>query len=252
MRRDALLQLRLCDLKVSFEHPRSAWLKRQVQALYRDLEDAGLERFQPEVYFGDEWFSPEGVPAIAVPFYLAHPRLVALERSFMQLAEGDTWAWCRMLLRHEAGHAFDHAYQVSKTAMWRRVFGKLPSRYQPDVYVADPGSTDFVQHLDGDYAQSHPDEDFAETFAVVITPHSDWRRRYRKGTKAYEKCAYVADLIKQHGQRRPKVGSGPRCYSVQRLRSTLADHYERRLTERRKAEHAVKKLAAKRCIPTDF
>ena len=251
MRRDALLQLRLCDLKISLEHPRSAWLKRQVQALYRDLENAGLEKFRPEVYFGDEWFSPEGVPAIAVPFYLAHPRLVSLERSFMQLAEGETWGWCRMLLRHEAGHAFDHAYQVSKTAKWRQIFGTLPTRYRPDVYVANPNSLDFVKHLPDNYAQSHPDEDFAETFAVVVTPHSNWRQQYRKVSKAYEKCAYVADLIRRYGNRRPKVGSGPRCYSAERLRSTLAAHYERRLTERRKAEYALKKLAAKRQPPKE-
>ncbi len=250
MRRDVLLRLRVCDLKLSLDHPRSAWLKRQVQSLYRDLDAAGLEHFKPDVYLGDEWFSPEGVPAIAVPFFLAHPRLVALEKSFMTLAEGETWTWCRMLLRHEAGHAFDHAYEVSKTLKWRQIFGSPSARYRPDVYVANPDSRDFVKHLPDDYAQSHPDEDFAETFAVVIDPRSDWRERYRNWPKAYAKCAFVAELIKQHRSRRPRVATGPRCYAAQSLRSTLSTYYARRVDERSQAVRAVKKLAAKRRLPT--
>ena len=50
-------------------------------------------------------------------------------------------------------------------------------------------------HLDDWYAQSHPDEDFAETFAIWLTPGLDWRARY-KGWKALQKLEYVDELMK--------------------------------------------------------
>src|SRR5688500_11205844 len=95
---DELLRMRICDLTLDLE---SSMPGAQVRGLYRDLAQAGLRYFKPDAYLGDEWFSPEGVSAIALPFYLAHPRLSALESTFMQVVEGGRPAWCRRLLRHE-------------------------------------------------------------------------------------------------------------------------------------------------------
>ena len=50
-------------------------------------------------------------------------------------------------------------------------------------------------HLDDWYAQSHPDEDFAETFAVWLTPGLDWRARYRDWN-ALQKLEYVDELMR--------------------------------------------------------
>jgi len=50
-------------------------------------------------------------------------------------------------------------------------------------------------NLDDWYAQSHPDEDFAETFAVWLTPEVDWRQRYT-GWKALQKIEYVDELMR--------------------------------------------------------
>lgn len=224
-----LLELRICELGVSLE---ATEFPRLAQDLYAELEDAGLGHFRPQLYLGDEWFSPEGVPAIAVPFYLAHPRLSQLERAVMHRVEGRTRTECRRLLRHEAGHCFDHAYRVSRRKDFRAIFGSSSQPYDPDAYRPDPTSKDFVHHLPGHYAQSHPDEDFAETFAVCITPGSDWRRRYRAWPGALEKLEFVTDLIERFGDTPPKVKSGRRLCDARVMTSTLGRYYQRRLSER--------------------
>src|SRR5256886_4391714 len=127
---EKLLSLRFCDLKLSIE--RSA-LKRQIRRLYIELESRGI-RFRPHAWLSEEWFSPDGVPGIAVPFYLAHPRLERLERRIMREAEGGNSRWFMRILRHEAGHALDNAYRLRRRKRWREVFGpaslQYPARYK--------------------------------------------------------------------------------------------------------------------------
>ena len=117
----------------------------------------------------DEWFSPDGVPGVAIPFYLAHPRLERLERAHMLEVEGGTPEWCMSILRHEAGHAIDNAYKLRQRRRRQQIFGPSYKAY-PQFYKPKPYSKSFVLHLDSWYAQSHPDEDFAETFAVWLNP----------------------------------------------------------------------------------
>jgi hypothetical protein len=207
-------------------------VRRTETMLHRELAAAGLERFRPAVYLGDEWFSPEGVPAIAVPFYLAHPRLTALERRLMQEVEGATPTWFRRLVRHEAGHSFDHAYQISRMRAFRQLFGDPGRRYAPNLYKFDPDSRDFVRHLPGFYAQAHPDEDFAETFAVCITPQLEWRRRYAAWPGALAKLEFVAELIERFQDRDPSVEAGPLYFNACRMRVSLAAYYRRRLADK--------------------
>ena len=97
-----LLSLRFCDLKLSIEQ---SPLKRQVNRLYTELEGRGID-VRPHVWLSEEWFSPDGVPGIAVPFYLAHPRLEKLERHVMREVEGGNARWFMRILRHEAGRRF--------------------------------------------------------------------------------------------------------------------------------------------------
>jgi hypothetical protein len=241
---EALLRSRVGDLARGFSAPgaRGSALAGHVRALYRDLARAGLVHFRPAVYLADEWFSPEGEAAIALPFYLAHPRLCALEQRFMHEVEGGTAAWCRQLLRHEAGHAFDHAFGISRRAAFRRVFGSPRRKYDPDAYRPDPESRAFVRHLPGFYAQAHPEEDFAETFAVCITPRLDWRLAYRTWPEALAKLEYVDAVIAEHAGKAPPPAEIDGAYSATRMRVTLARYYERRLDERRRAAARVKKL----------
>ena len=173
---EELLNVRICDLGVRIE---GSELEKRVREFQEELAARGVT-FRPECYLGDEWFSPEGVPAIAIPFYLAHPRLKSLEMHQMLEVEGGTAESCQMLLRHECGHAIDHAYRFSSRKDWRGIFGSPDAEYTPETYKPHPYSRGFVRHLPNWYAQSHPDEDFAETFAVWLgaTP-DDWRQRYR-------------------------------------------------------------------------
>ncbi len=221
---DELLKLRICDLGLKVE---GSELEPRVAHLYAELEARGLA-LRPACYLGDEWFSPVPTPAIAIPFYLAHPRLKALELHQMMEVEGGTPDWCDKLLRHECGHAFDHAYRLSTRRKWRAVFGNPDADYSPEHYRPRPYSKRFVRHLPNWYAQAHPEEDFAETFAVWLGQSADdWRRRYR-GWKALEKLEYVEALMREARVKPPVVTGGPRWSEVSKLKRTLLRHYAAR------------------------
>jgi Putative zinc-binding metallo-peptidase len=218
---EELLALRICDLGLRLEQSE---LKPAVDKLYEELAARGVS-LRPDVYLGDEWFSPEGIPAIAVPFYLAHPRLKTLELHQMLEVEGGTAEWCQMLLRHECGHAIDHAYRFSSRQEWHDVFGSPEAEYAPETYTPRPYSKSFVQHLPNWYAQAHPDEDFAETFAVwLATPADDWRRRY-KGWKALEKLEYVNTLMQEVANTAVVTPRRRRISEASKLRTTLRRYY---------------------------
>src|SRR5512138_1381875 len=169
-------------------------LERMVQQLYRELDAKGLHKFRPVVYLTDEWGCPSGQPVIGVPFYLADPKLARLEREMNDLEDERE---IMMYLRHEAGHAFNYAYRLYATPEWRRLFGPFNRRYRDD-YRPVPFSRKFVRHIAGWYGQKHPDEDFAETFAVWLTPRSQWRQRY-KGWGALPKLQYVDRVARNLG-----------------------------------------------------
>lgn len=218
---EELLALRICDLGVRIE---GSELKPRIEQLYDELGARGVS-LRPDCYLGDEWFSPEGVPAISIPFYLAHPRIKALELHQMMEVEGGTADWCQMLLRHECGHAVDHAYRFSLREDWRDMFGSPEAEYAPETYTPRPYSKSFVRHLPNWYAQAHPDEDFAETFAVWLTfAPEDWRQRYG-GWKAIEKLEYVHKLMSDAAGSPPSVTRGRRISEARKLRTTLARHY---------------------------
>jgi hypothetical protein len=204
-------------------------LRGHLQKLYQELSRRGLRCFRPEIYLSSEWCTVEGETLIGVPFYLAHPRLARLERKFLGEIEGGTPEWFMMLLRHEAGHCFDHAYRLSATREWRALFGESGQTYDPDHYEADVSSRDFVTHLPDAYAQAHPDEDFAETFAVWLTPRSDWRRRYADAPVALAKLEYIERIAWKLGDEPPFVAPGTGIHRVERLSRTLGAHYHQRV-----------------------
>ncbi len=163
-------------------------LEPLIQKLYGELAAKSLV-FQPPCFLADEWFCPVGIPAIGIPFYLAHPRLRQLEKKKILEVEGGTKTEFMKLIRHETGHAYSYAFGLQRRKAWRDLFGSAATEY-PDTYQPKPYSKSYVTHLENWYAQSHPDEDFAETFAVWLTPGLNWRKRYR-GWKALEKLEYV-------------------------------------------------------------
>lgn len=219
-----LMQTRMCDLDLRLG---GTVMEARLQVLLAELEWRGL-RFRPHFWLSDEWFSPSDVPGVAVPFYLAHPRLVRLESNQMLEAEGADPTRCMRILRHETGHAIEHAYRLRRRRRWQQLFGSSTQPY-PVVYRPRPFSKRYVQHLDAWYAQSHPDEDFAETFAVWLSPRAGWRKRYQ-GWPALRKLEYVDELMAEIGQRPAPVRTRRQVDPVSRLRKTLGEHYkERRL-----------------------
>jgi hypothetical protein len=219
---DRLLDIRLADLGLALE---GTWLEDCVIQLHEELERRRI-RLRPHVWLSDEWFSPAGVPGIAIPFYLAHPRLMRLERSQMLDVEGGTHAGCMRILRHEAGHAIQHAYRLHRRKRWQQLFGKSTVMY-PDYYRPNPASKRYVQHLRLWYAQSHPDEDFAETFAVWMGRRSSWRKRYA-GWPALKKLEYVDALMQEIGEETPPVRTRRTVEPLSSFRKTIGQHYDKR------------------------
>jgi hypothetical protein len=219
--------LRFCDLQLTIQ---GTELEDAIQRLYRELAMRGI-RFRPHCWLSQEWFSPDGIPGIAIPFYLAHKRLIGLERRFMREVEGGNRNWLLRILRHEAGHAIDTAYRLRRLKSWRTAFGPASLPY-PDTYRPRPGSRRFVQHLGAWYAQAHPTEDFAETFAVWLKPNSPWRREY-EGWPAYSKLEFIDELVKEIGARKPVVAERGTIEDVTHETGTLREHYEQKLARYR-------------------
>ena len=219
-----LLKFRLKDLNLKIE---GTDVEQYVNQLYSELEAKGLN-FKPKIFFGDEWFSPEGMNAISVPFYLANTRLKQLEKAMMLEVEGGTDEWFMKLLRHEAGHCFDHCYRFSKRKKWSQVFGSPNVEYQPETYRPQPFSKSYVKHLDNWYAQAHPDEDFAETFAVWLSPESDYKKVYQKWPVALKKLDYIEKLAKESVKLRSLDEKGRLPSQVSNLSTTLEKYYQKR------------------------
>jgi hypothetical protein len=219
---EQLLKQRLSSLRVAVD---DTWLKDCLNALYEELEQRNI-RLRPHAWISSEWFSPANVPGIAIPFYLTHPRLMKIEKKMMLDVEGGTWSECMAILRHEAGHAIQHAYQLQRRRRWQQLFGPS-SKHYPRYYRPNPASRRYVQHLRLWYAQSHPDEDFAETFAVWLRPRSNWRTRYA-GWPALKKLEYVDELMGEIAGKRPLITTRERVDPLHELSETLGDHYKKK------------------------
>jgi hypothetical protein len=214
-----LLTMRLKDLDLSLE---GTWLEACLAELDDELANKGVA-VRPHAWLAAEWFSPDNTPGIAIPFYLAHPRLMKLERKMLIEVEGGTHAECMRILRHEAGHVVQHSYRLQRRRSWHRHFGPSSIRY-PSYYRANPASRNFVQHLPLWYAQSHPDEDFAETFATWLTPRTNWRKRYADWP-ALKKLEYVDELMGEIADLKPPLTRRIEIEPLSRLSMTLGEHY---------------------------
>jgi hypothetical protein len=216
--RQTLMAKRISELGLAIPGTR---VERMVEQLGHELHAKGLA-FRPPVYLSDQWGCPDGIPLIGVPFYLADPRLEKIEDDFAEGIESDHESM--RFMRHEAGHAFNYAYRLYERSDWQKTFGQWSRPYR-DRYRADPFSHDYVRHILGWYAQKHPDEDFAETFAVWLTPGLDWRSAY-DGWPAIAKLEYVDRVMREIGSIVPEVPvPTDDDLPVTAMRYTLEDHY---------------------------
>lgn len=198
-----------------------------VRQLYRELELRGLKKFRPVCYLTDEWGCPDQQPVLGIPFYLADPKLRTIERAVDSLEDDRQ---IMMYMRHEAGHVFNYAYRLYTTPEWRRLFGPFFRPYRDD-YRPVPFSKDYVRHIEGWYAQKHPDEDFAETFAVWLTPRSPWRRQY-KGWPAERKLRYVERMARKVATLDPIVNTGEVDITPEDMGVTVEQFYQQAAQER--------------------
>ena len=219
--RDELLERRIGDLKLQLRGTR---IERLVQRLYDELAAAGLS-FRPPVYLSDEWGCPDRVPIIGVPFYLADPHLTRLQDELMDGVEAESDDEIMRYLRHEAGHTFNYAYRLYETPEWTDLFGPFARPY-PDDYAPHPFSRSFVRHLPAWYAQKHPDEDAAETFAVWLDPLSNWREVYADWN-CLPKLVYFDDLARRIGSQPPPLTADGYDTSEEFLTGTIAEYYRR-------------------------
>jgi hypothetical protein len=236
---EQLLQRRFSDLRLALTDSR---LETSVRRLYAELSAKGI-RFRPHFWLSEEWFSPDGIPGIAIPFYLAHPRLMQLERRIMREVEGGNDKWLMRILRHETGHAIDTAFGLRRRKAWRTVFGKASRRY-PSRYSPRPASRRYVLHLGHWYAQSHPTEDFAETFAVWLPPRSRWRSQYA-GWPALAKLEFVDATMRELEGRRAHKLARDVVYPLAGNNRTLREHYRRK---RERYEVDVSKMYDRRLV----
>lgn len=212
-----LVNTRICDLGLKLE---GSDVEPFVQQLHRELEEKKIKKFKPQCYLTDEWGCPSGEPIIGVPFYLARRDLAQIEAEHNDLEDRRE---IMKYLRHEAGHAFNYAYRLHRTPEWKQLFGpyRRPYRenYRPVLF-----SKDYVRYLPGWYAQKHPDEDFAETFAVWMTPRSGWRKKYR-GWGAMAKLQYMDRIARELGNVDPLRKRGSPDITVDDMEITVGEFY---------------------------
>ena len=222
-----MLKMRLCDLPlVDVEKTLRAYKKKMQQELQR----RGL-KFDFHLWVSDEWFCPDGVPGIALPFYLFHPQLIKLEKQELGFVEGKTERQRMKLLRHELGHCIDNAFRLRRNKERQELFGSSKQAY-PESYSPKKYSRHFVRYLGDGYAQSHPDEDFAETFAVWLDPQINWRKLY-KGTKAYQKLELMDRMMKGLRGQKPFLKNKFKVDAIEKQTHLLKDYF----SEKKKRLH---------------
>lgn len=217
--RAEVLAKKISELHLKIE---GTFLESKINQLYDELEARGLV-FRPRCYLTDEWGCPDGIPIIGIPFYLADKKLARIEEEYTENLEKEEEII--VYLRHEAGHAFNYAYELYKTDEWHSIFGPYSRPYRED-YKPNPLSKKYVKHMQGWYAQKHPDEDFAETFAVWLTPDLDWRKQY-DGWEALKKLEYIDKIANEVGKQSPRIGELDEDEPVSELKVTILDYYER-------------------------
>jgi Putative zinc-binding metallo-peptidase len=215
------------DLKLSIEETRLVPLLDQFKA---ELVAKGIKRLVPKFHLSTEWGVPFGSVVIGIPFYLARPELTDLHGEEVGHIEGFNEHDILRYLRHEMGHVVNYGYKLYDEEEWVTLFGSITQPYLED-YRPQPFSRRFVRHLPGWYAQKHPDEDWAETFAVWMTPDQDWRADYTSWPTALAKLEYCERTMARLADRDPLVTAVETDEDVGELAYSLREYYKNQPAE---------------------
>ena len=202
-----------------------------IQIVRKELKDKGL-KFNFHYWISDDWFCADGIPGIALPFYLFNSKVAKLERETLGTLEGMTKIDCLKLIRHEVGHAIDNAFNLRNCREREALFGKSTQRY-PKEYIRKPFSRNYVRHIRENYAQAHPDEDWAETFAVWLNPNSNWKKKY-KDWKAIDKLNYLDSVMNTLKGRRAPIANKDTIDDISTIGITLRTYLNRKLKSKTK------------------
>jgi hypothetical protein len=202
-----------------------SWLEPVLDEFRAELEQKGIRRLRPRFYLSTEWGVPFDTTAVAIPFYLARPDLIELYAEHAGHLEGATRPDLLRYLRHEMGHAVNYGYKLYERDDWTKTFGSIDRPYEEE-YRPEPFSPRFVMHLPGWYAQKHPDEDWAETFAVWMTPGRDWRAEYAGRPEALAKLRYCDRVMTEVRDREPTVTDQTLDEPAEHLAASLEDYFK--------------------------
>jgi len=200
-------------------------LEPVIADLRREMDAAGLGRVKPHFYLTTDWVVHNDTVAVGIPFYLARPDLTELQAEQEGHIEGENREELLRYLRHEIGHVVCYAYQLYNRKDWVRLFGSMTQPYEEE-YRPEPFSRRFVVHLPGWYAQKHPDEDWAETFAVWMTPGYDWRAAYAGWPEALKKLEYCDRVMRQLRDTDPLVTAVDLDWDLSNLDYSVGEHYK--------------------------
>ena len=200
------------------------WLQPVLHEFEEELQAAGIKRLSPSFYLANEWGVSDSL-AIGIPFYLATPELMAVQAERVGHVEGSTRLEILRYLRHEMGHVICYAYRLYDDEEYVRIFGANTQPYVEEFHV-EPFSRRYVRHLPGWYAQKHPEEDWCETFAVWITPGTNWRAEYADWPEAFHKLVYCHDTIARIGDMEPLATSTKQEDDIAHFPGSVAQFYE--------------------------
>lgn len=197
-------------------------LKRYKFLLQKELRSKGLA-FDFHLWISDEWFCPDGVPGFALPFYLFNKKLMKIQKKQTGLVEGVSEFQILKLMRHELGHTIDNAYALRTNKQRQEYFGSSKQAY-PTSYAPNPYSKNFVHYLGDNYAQSHPDEDFAETFAYWLDPSKQWRLK-KLSPVVQKKLEFMDELMNSLVGVKAKLKNKFKVEPIEKNSKSLKEHY---------------------------
>lgn len=229
----SLLNTPLCQLSLQLK---GSLVEECIQIVQNELKDNGIN-FKFHSWVSDEWFCPDGISGIAIPFYLLNEDVAKLEKKYIGYIEGQSKEECLKLIRHEVGHAIDNAFNLRDCSKRKELFGSSKLKY-PKEYIRKPFSRNYVKHLSENYAQSHPDEDWAETFAVWLTPNSNWKRKY-SNWGAINKLNYIDNLMHTLKGKRAKSLCRDTIDEIDTLGITLKTYLNRKVKTKRKFQGPI-------------
>lgn len=217
-----LLKTRLCDLNLDIYQTKFG---PQIHKILQEVKGRGID-LQAYFWLSTEWFCPDGTTGVAIPFYLAHPKLMELEKKIMGEVDGGTEKSFSKVLRHELGHVCDNAFRLRLNKERIAIFGSSEKKY-PYQYKFNLYSKNFVRNIGFAYAQSHPDEDFAETFAVWLKPKKQWKRQYHQWP-AINKLMFLEKTLSELKGQKPYLTNRKKLESISTLKMTLKEYYDKK------------------------